>query len=76
MTRTTTVQGRFRAHQNAGTRYDLKKFLQKFPGYPQRFDDYQIRWVLLDQLQDRIFFEHFAIGVLWTPFDRLIRACL
>jgi hypothetical protein len=65
-TKTESMSGRMVAHRSgSGDRgSDLRDKLKQNPEMPQRVDDYRVRYVVIEDDRDRLFFESFAIGCL------------
>jgi hypothetical protein len=69
MTRSQTVSNRFSQHCHDRGTSDLRTILPVHQNYPQKYRDYRVRWLRIDDYQERRFFESFVVGVLQPPFN-------
>jgi hypothetical protein len=70
MTKTKTVAGRIADHRNSNTTSDLGGMLKRNLDLPQEIDDFRIRYVVVQDDRDRLFFEYFAIGCLAPALNK------
>lgn len=69
-TKTKSIRGRMNDHlKNTGSS-DLNVMLKEYPDYPQDPSKYCVRYISIEQPQQRNYFEHFAIGILEPPFNK------
>lgn len=69
-TKTKSVVGRIRDHRSINTSSDLKGMVRINPSYPQGIDSYRVRCIEIIDPRERLFFEHFVIGVLKPTFNK------
>jgi hypothetical protein len=70
MSKDQVVANRFYDHIHNRNPSNLSGILPRFPTYPQAADTYRVRWVPVEDLRERRFFESFVIGVIRPPFNR------
>ena len=69
-TKTKLVIGRIKDHRSTNTNSDLRGMVRINPSYPQGIDTYRVRCTEIIDYKERLFFEHFVIGVLKPAFNK------
>jgi hypothetical protein len=69
-TKTKSIAGRIADHKHIDTNSDLRGMLRRRPELPQDIDSYRVRYVVLDDDRERVFFEHFAIGAVAPDLNK------
>jgi hypothetical protein len=69
-TRTKGIWRRIGDHQTGGASSDLPDMLKRSPQLPQDANAYRVRYVVIKEDRDRLFFEHFAIGALAPELNK------
>lgn len=69
-TKTKGIAGRVSDHRSIDTTSDLRGMLRQNPQLPQQTDAYRVRYVVVQDPRDRLFFEYFAIACLAPTLNK------
>ena len=58
------ISRRMKDHRNGNSGSDLPIMIRKYPDLPQDVTEYDIKFIEIQDLRERCFFEQFVIGVL------------